>query len=318
MKRTSLSCLALTLPLTLVVAAVGCGSDDDSGGGGAAAEGDHYQYVVATMNPKQTNALDIDGNGKSENQLGALIGFLTVGGFDVQGAVDEAVVRGAALLLADYQATSLSSASNAGFSLYLGDSAAITPAPCTDTTMLSTCGQHLTGTGSFAISAASPRDTQLTGSIAGGIFTGGPGRFSIPVALTGAPIVVNLIGARIRITESTEASIAGILGGAIAQTDIDSNVLPAIKDQLETVLVRDCGAAAARVAPACGCAANSTGAGVIAGFDTAAPQDCTVSIAEIKAQPFVASGLKTDIMVDGMPALSVGIGFTAKKATFAR
>lgn len=309
MKQTSLLCLALTLPL----AAVGCGSDD----GGSGAEGDHYQYVVATMDPKATNALDIDGNGRSENQLGALVGFLTLGGFQVQEAIDEAVVRGQALLLADLQTTSFSAASGAGFALYLGDSAAITPAPCTDDTMLATCGQHLKGTGSFSIASASPRDTVLTGSIAGGIFSGGPGTLSIPVALTGAPIIVKLIGARVKISETTDSSLAGIVGGAIADSEINSNILPAIRDQLETVLTRDCGPLAGRTPASCGCTAGSTGLSIIQGFDIA-PNDCQVTVEEIKNQPLIANGLKADITVDGQPALSVGIGFTAKKATYTR
>lgn len=321
MKRVSLLMMtALTLPLGLA----GCGGSDDEGEDDLGTpEGEHYQSVVATIDPRSNNRLDIDGNGMSENQLGELVNLLTLAEFDVQATIDEAVKKGTALLLADVQTSSFSTSSDtAGVSFYLGDSATAQPAPCTDTANIATCGQHLAGTGSFNIAASSPRDTLLKGKFSAGSFKAGPGKLAIQIALTGEPITINLIGARAQLSSVTADGIGkGILGGAISQTELDSNILPAIAAQFEGLLVRDCGPAGQRaVANSCSCRADTTGLSLVTGtlsFDSA-PQDCTISVAEIKNHTVIRTALKMDIMVDNQPALSVGLGFSTKKATFAR
>lgn len=322
MKRTS---LLMTAALTLPLAMTACGGSDGEGEEDqGTVEGEHYQYVVATIDPRSTNRLDIDGNGMSENKLGDLVGILTLAGFEVQEAIDEAVLKGAAILLADVQTTSFSASATAGVSFYLGDSATAMPPPCTDTTMIATCGKHLAGTGTFNIAATSPRDTLLKGKFAAGTFKAGPGKLAIQIALTGAPITVNLISARAQLSTTTADGIAkGLVGGAISDAELNNNVLPAIEGQLKAVVDRDCGPLADRDTSAngnCSCT-GATGLAVLRGqapFDYAPTRDCQVSVAEIKGHPLLVTALKADIMVEGQPALSVGLGFTAKKATFVR
>jgi hypothetical protein len=302
MKRTSLLSLALLIP----VSAAACGSDD---GGGSTAQGDHYKYVVATLDTRATNKLDIDGNGVSENKLGDLIGLLMVAQFKVQEAVDEAVATGVATLLADVQTTSFTGASGAGVSFYLADTATIMPAPCTDTSMLSTCGQHLKGTGSFTIQAGAPRDTLLTGSIAAGTFKAGPGKIAIQIALTGTPLTVKLINAKAQLSEITADGIGkGLVGGAVTQAELDATVFPGIAMQLTTAL-QSC----TKSDTACTCT-TTTATGIQSNFDS--NKDCKVSPEEVKANPAVSSGLNPDLTIDGQKAVSVVLGFTAKKATF--
>lgn len=328
MNRTSLVSFALAIPL----ASAACGSDDDGDGGGTV-EGTNYRYVVSKLDSKETNRLDIDGDGKTDNKLGALVGLLTAAGFTVQETVDEAVNTGTAVLLADLQTTSFTAAANSGFSIYLGDSATVAPKPCTDPTVLTTCGQHLKGTGTFSVAASAPRDTLLKGSIASGTMKGGPGKIAIQIALTGAPITVNLVSARVQLSEASADAIGkGLLGGGVTQDELNNNLFPAIQGQIKAVIDRDCGPENVRAqvpvpgssppVTACGrsdtmalCVA--TGAAVLApsaGFDTA--RDCKVTIEEIKAQPILANGLKPDIKIDGQDAISVVLGFTAVKAVF--
>lgn len=315
MKRFSLLSFALVLP----VAAVACGSDDDGEGTGEPT-GAHNQYVVSNLNTRSDNRLDIDGKSGAENKLGELVAILS-GGFPIQDTVDEAIERGQAVLLVDVQADSFTAQSAVGVGFYFGDTANITPKPCTDDTMRATCKQHLAGTGSFSIAASAPRNPPLVGPIANGTFTtAASGKLSVQIAVTGAPIAVNLIAAKAQISQITADGIAkGIVGGAISATEMDSNVLPAIQAQLSAVLTRDCGPLADRNPAAnCSCAAQSTGLSLISGnlsFDFA-PKDCNVSVEEIKTQPAIGALLKPDIMIDGQPGLSVGLGFTAKKATF--
>jgi hypothetical protein len=319
--------------LALSVASTACGSDDDSGA--EAPTGEHYGYVVATVDTRATNKLDIDGNGSPENKLGDLLGTLNALKFMVQPAIDAAVASGTVLLLVDVQTTSFSGAGAAGVAFYLGDSATATPAPCTDATMISTCGKHLAGTGTFTLAASSPRDTQLAGPFTGGTLKAGPGAIAIQIALTGAPVVVNLIGARAQISSVTADGIGkGIVGGAISQTELDNSIFPAIQAQLKTVIDDDCGAESVRSLgiaageTVCGktegatftpCAPG-TGATALAAFDAApaggGQKDCKVSIEEIKTNSLVMPFLKPDVMVNGVPGVSVVLGFTAKKATF--
>lgn len=326
MKRFSLLSFALVLP----IAAAACGSDDDGEGTGEEPTGAHNRYVVSTVSARSDNSLDIDGNGSLDNKLGSLVSLLTAGGFEVQETIDAAVVTGQALLLVDVQTESFSSHANAGVSFYLGDSATAMPTPCTDETMLSTCGKHLAGTGTFTIAAGSKRDTELRGAFTGGKLKAGPGSLAIQIALTGAPIVVNLIGARAEISSVTADGIGkGVVGGALTETELNTNVFPAVQAQLKAVVDRDCGPEDERFLMAgttCGrmsggtfTACTGTGAGVLAAaaqFDTGSPRDCKVSIEEIKANPIISSGTKSDVMVNGQPGVSVVLGFTAKKGTF--
>lgn len=330
MTRYSLLSFALALPL----ASTACGSDDD--GGSEEPTGTHYGYVVATVDPRSSNKLDIDENGASENKLGDLVGLLTAGGFDVQEAIDDAVLSGTALLLVDVQTESFTSAKAAGAAFYLGDSATAMPTPCTDTTMITTCGKHLAGTGSFTIAAGSSRDTKLAGPLTSGTLkTDAGGKLAIQIALTGAPIKVNLVGARAQLSSITADGIGkGLVGGAVTEAELNSNVFPEIQKQLKFVIDRDCGAESVRSlgtptggsSMVCGKTEGSvftpcvdTGAGVLAAaaqFDNATPRDCKVTVEEIKANPIIMSGLKSDVTIDGAPGVSVVLGFTAKKATF--
>lgn len=324
MKSSSLLCLALMTPLAA------CGSDDDSG----PAEGDHYRYVVSSLSTSSSNKLDLDGNGRTENKLGELLGSLAPF-FAIQETIDEALLKGTVLLLADLQTTSFSAAGSAGFSVYLGDAATAAPAPCTDINVLTTCGQHLQGTGTFTVAATSPRDAQLTGPFASGTMKAGPGKLSLQLALTGTPVTVSLLGARAQISEASADGIErGIVGGGISQAELDSVILPAVAAQMKVVIDRDCGPEAERVlgrvtpqsAEECGrmpvggafTACTSTGAtllGAATGFD-AAPRDCKITAADLKASALLGQALTPDITIDGQQAISAVIGFKAKKGTF--
>lgn len=318
MKSSSLLCLALMTPLAA------CGSDDGSG----PAEGDHYRYVVSSLSTSSNNKLDLDGNGRTENKLGELLGSLAPF-FAIQETIDEALLKGTVLLLADLQTTSFSSAGSAGFSVYLGDAATVTPTPCTDINTLATCGQHLQGTGSFSVAATSPRDAQLTGPFAGGTMKAGPGKLSLQLAFTGTPVTVSLLGARAQISEASADGIErGIVGGGISQAELDSVILPAVAAQMKVVIDRDCGPEAERTLSGATCgrmpvggaftACTSTGATLLSaatGFD-AAPRDCKITTADLKASALLGQALTPDITIEGQQAISAVIGFKTKKGAF--
>lgn len=333
MKRYSLLSFALALPF----AAVACGGSDDEGEGGGTPEGEHYRYVVNTISASGDNKLNIDGMGGSENKLGGLVPALEafLGAGSVKAAIDEAVLSGNSLLLVDLQTSSFSASGTAGLQVYLGDQATAMPRPCIDTTMLSTCGQHLMGTGTFSIAAGSPRNAALTGSFKGGTLEGGPGKITIPIALTGAPLNVNLVSAKMQLRTVTADGIGqGLLGGALLESELTGSLLPQIHGQLETLLVRDCGPAATRVKGDVGgtmvCGNNAggtftacvgTGAGLLSATANAALMfdtdgDCKIALEAVTNNMLIKSLLSPDLTIDGQRAVSVVIGFSAKKGTF--
>jgi hypothetical protein len=216
------------------------------------------------------------------------------------------------ILLASVTSTDLTSAIHVPLQEHLG--ADPVPAPCVDPQQVSTCGQHLKGTGMFALAPSSPPDEVMTGKITAGRYAGGPGKAILPLSLSaGDPVLVHLIGARAELPSVTDAGFtAGVLGGGIPATEVDGVLLPAMRDSMNAEIARDC---PAPTSPDCGCAWLSAGAGDIALFDKA-PADCTISLDEITSNLLIKTLLAPDLIVDGIPALSVGVGISAVPATF--
>lgn len=307
--------LAALVPISLVA----CGGSD----GQPVPTGMHYHYVankvfVPTSSTESREfGLDLNGDGTVDNQLGATLAALkSQANFDIQATIDDAVNKGSIILLVDFQSKSFTSSSAAGIQVFLGQNPM--PAPCNGSAD-TTCGHHLTGTGSFDLDPNGPTNAALAGKIVGGTFTGGPGDLSLQIALGGTmPIQLNLIGARAKASSISETGIGSgtsggvIFAGAITKDDIDTKILPAIAPQLETTIMRDCNMLTAP--PGCGCTANSTGATIISFFDS--NKDCMVTTDELKNNSLVMSLLQPDVTIDGKMALSLGIKATAVTGTF--
>lgn len=289
---------------------------DSPGDAPAMPSGTHYHYVIDHVLWPATNAqaraygFDLNGDGTIDNQLGSVAAALASQGMDVQAAQDLAVARGTSLMLADVQADDLTTASDAGFTLYQGTNP--NPPPCNgagDTV----CGHHLTGTASFDV-AAMPRDTPLVGPIASGHYTGGPGHLSVQLSIAGsAPVTTTLLGAHATLQPTATGITQGTIGGGIPATDIQTQVYPAMMTSFNAVVQRDCTALTSP--PQCGCATSSTGATLISLFDTQTP-DCSISLAEIENNSLVQSLFQPDVTIEGQQALSVGVAVTAVGATF--
>lgn len=314
------------LLFSLVLPFAACGGGDE---GTPTPEGMHYTYVASSVLVPTTNneareyGLDLgssDSNepdGTVDNQLGMVLGTLASQGFEVQTAVDEAVADGSIILLADFQTTSFSSAGGAGLAIKLGDKATAMPVPCTDPANIATCGQHLKGTGTFTVSAASPANAVVVGKVAGGTFSGGPGEISLQIALGGSPLTLDLKGARAKATGMSETGMTSvILAGSLLKTDLDTKVIPAIHAQLQPLIMRDC---TSTTPPDCGCMTGSTGKTILNLFDTT-PKDCSVTVDEIKNNSLINSLLAPDVCstdsCDAPDALSLGLKATAVKGTF--
>lgn len=318
-KRSSI-CIVGALSLGLVACG---GGDDDDGGGTEDPNGTNHTYVVATLNlpenaaEAQTLGLDIDGkaNDGVDNQLGMVLGSIgaLAPDLDLQTAVDEQIAQGDIILLTNLKATDLVNASGVGLHVHLGDNP--NPPACADANDM-VCGKHLTGTASFDIATGSPPDATLVGRIMAGKFTGGPGTVTLQIALSGGvPIDLPLQKARAELNGVTATGwTSGKIGGAVSQTDINTNVIPAIGNTVRSSFDETCDVGG--TAPGCGCVAGETGETVKNLFDKT-PADCTITDAEVMA---VVSGFLTpDIDNDGdgtNDSLSLGIGVTGVAGTF--
>lgn len=319
--------------LALPMIACGGGGEDQP-----TPEGPHYGFVANKLSVPTNNnqarefGLDLNNDKTVDNQLGMVLGTLAGQGFDVQGTIDKAIAEASIILLVDFQSSSFDSTSAAGLSVKLGD--VETPTACAAGEMYlcklangmecdagatgctcSGCGKHLDGNGSFTVSASSPTDALVAGKIVGGTFTGGPGNVTLKIALGSAEgIELDLIGARAKATGISETGMQSvIIGGALSKSDLDTKVIPAIHQQLVPLVAEDC----PNNPPTadCGCMTGSTGKTVLNLFDTM-PKDCALTVDEIKNNTLIQSLLASDVKIDGVDALSLGIKATAVKGTF--
>lgn len=307
-------------PALLVAAAIAAAACSGGGGGSSGPTGSHTHYVIdsmtlpATSVQSSTFALDLDGDGNADNALGNLLtAFVSASSIDVQSPTDLAIVQGDTILLGDLQATSLTSAKHAGFRLYEG--ANPNPAPCVSPTNLSTCGQHLQGTGTFDVAAGTDPSEFVEGNIVAGTLDAGPGKLHLIVSLLGVPLDLHLQEAKVHLGGITATAVgAGVLGGAIAETDIHDQFFPGAQVVFSQIVGRDCTGGGP---PQCGCLGGTPGAALIGIFDT--DHDCAISLAEVQSNGTFQTLLAPDLDVDGdgtAESLSAGVGFTAVSATF--
>lgn len=284
----------------------------------------HHGYVVATAkvpaNDTQVREFGIDLgsrtsatlDGRIDNALGTALSTLTALMFDIQGTIDDAVDQGSLLLLIDFQTADFNNHDAAGFGIKFG--ANPVPPACngdTDTT----CRRHLSGTGQFTVAADSPTDALIAGEIANGTFTGGPGDITLQIAIgSTTPIKMDLKHARVTATGISDSGITSAnVGGLLLQSDLMTQVGPAIQAEVTSIIARDCTGSGAN----CGC--TGTGAAVITALDTM-PADCMVSVTELLEFPLVKQVLQPDSCTQescsAPDSLSFGVRVTAVKGTF--
>ena len=317
--------LAMITSLTLFGA---CSSSDDDGETPVPIDpaGTHTQYVVdslkvPTTGPESTQLgvnLDKDDRNRIDNALGQVLSALaTAGSFDIQGAVDEPIQRGEVIVMMNIQSTSLTTAAGVGSWVFLGDNAA--PAPC-ENDQDETCGKHLQGDATFNLHMDSPKNSHVVGQLINGKFTTQTaGKVSLELSLIegGTAIRLDLIGAHIEFQVDDDGLVNGKLAGAVEDEDLNTNILPGLVDVIEMTFAEVCTGDAA---PCCDEATDEgkTGNQVYSFFDQ--NDDCRVDLDELKTNSTIAAVLSPDIDLldnDGKnDSLSLGVGFTAKKASF--
>ena len=276
----------------------------------------HYVVDKVSLPANNTQAraygLDLNNDQTVDNQLGMVIATLSGMGLDSQAAMNKSIDQGDSIMLGNLGALDFTTDAMSTFTIVQGENPM--PSPCANAqdTM---CRKHLAGTGSFSLKPSAPIDPALMGMIAAGKLTAGPGHLTIQFTMAYSPsITVTLIGARVELM-TTKTSLMGKLGGAISQADIDSKVLPAMRDGFQAKVGQDCTMLTSP--PMCGCAQNSSGKTMLGLFDTS-PKDCNISVTEVQNNSLIVSLLAPDVTVENKQALSFGVGITAVPGGFAQ
>lgn len=272
-----------------------------------------HRYIVSQLNVPTTNnqarefGLDLNGDTAVDNQLGMILGTFAGQGFDTQGAATATIDRGTNLMLAELRADALTQSTlPSTFTIFKG--ANPSPPACADASD-TTCRRHLTGTASFQVAADSAHDAPLTGAIVAGVFSGGPGHLQLVTTVMGTtPVALNLIGARVKLQMLTNGTIgSGVIAGGVTQSDLDTKVYPQLQMAAMMAVTSDCTNPAAAD---CGCAAGSQGKTFVNLYDTA-PKNCAITVDEIKNNSLTMSLFAPDVMLEGQPALSLGLKISA-------
>ena len=330
----------LASAMSLTVAA--CGGGDDDPGEPPMQEavdpaGTDTTFVVdelllpTTATQANMFGLNLDGDdqGRPDNALGSILSTLaSQSDGDLQGSVDTQINDGGIIMLANVKATDLTMATGVGMWIYLGENPSVDPCDDIDDMI---CGNHFETNTTFDISADSPTDALVAGTVLGGQFTGGPGQITVELSLIeGSSLKLDLIGAQIEVQQmSATGLLSGKIGGAITKKALDTTVLPTLVDFMADTFADDC----TGTAPPC-CDDGSTGQTLMDLFDE--DDSCDVDLEELQNNSLISSLLAPDVDLLDCPtpdsdpddctffprvdevkdALSLGIGFSAVPATF--
>ncbi len=249
------------------------------------------QLVVNTLTlPKSGTqfAVDLDGNGKKDNQLGNILGALAAfipAKNSPQSQIDAQIKQGSLLLLFDLLAKSIVNATTLTLKMYLGAD------------LDSNAADNFSGTEEFGISSSSPTNLSMPGKITNGVMNAGPGTMTVPIPLGTTPTNVSLKKAQATGTLKSTGLTAGQINGAIPFTDVNSKLIPAMATMLNDQYTTTTDTTLKNLLKTL--------------FDPNG--DGKITAKEITGNLLIGIFLKADVDTDGdkkMDAMSVGMGFT--------
>jgi hypothetical protein len=335
MKRTIISLFSL-VPLAFGA----CGGSGTSSGDCTASGGSNKaQYVVnSVMVPEQRSdyAIDLNGDGRVDNQLGNIIGALTGQGLDVQSGVNMATADGTLVLLMSEASTDAT---------FQSDNCATSVVQIGQ----STTNPDFSGTGTFAVDTSQQGGT-FNGPIKVGKFSSAPPAttkdpvtvaIELPLVAGATPVLLKVQGAHLQYTVSGGMITGGQLNGGIKSSDVQMSIIPSVADILSGKLMNDNPQTSTdmqiasifdnggKADPACSAGtcqnpAYGTRPGMCAAAKDNIIDTCEVSTAGLiqnvlapDVQLFDASGnYAPNAMNTTKDSLSIGLAFTAVGAKF--
>ena len=257
-------------------------------------------------------AVDVDGDGKPEDQFGGVVGFLKTAGFNLQTNIDSTIAVGDGLNLLSLASIDKTFMMDNGAQLTMYTALAQNP-------------PDFTGSGTFAIDKTVPKGV-LNGDLENSYFLSldplsipSPATVYIHLVLAHlqnmTPVAINmpLVGARIQLTNQGMGMWQGQLNGGLHQTDIDTILIPGLTMALDET----------EQEPGCPMECQQ----VKAQFDT--NMDGHVTLEEVRNNILVQTLLKPDVQLFDMngkwhptvgapnaDSISIGVGFNAVGASF--
>jgi hypothetical protein len=288
------------------VAACGGGGNTETGPSSVVTGSQHSRsssHTITLPTSATDAALDLNGDGKPDDQLGSIIGALAAVMLDPQAAIDASTTSGAVLMLFDEVSTDATqqNAQHAGITLQIANQPATPPS--------------YDGSDTFTANLEYV-PAQFFGGITSGVFTSNPPATAmtpvtftllLPLVLGQPPLILPITAGALSYSD-VGGVLTGQLNGAIKQTDVDNTIIPAVATLLNNELHMP------NPSPE------------IAAFDTNG--DGTITAAEVMNNPIISSVIKADVQLfqngtyDPNPAntapdsLSIGLKLTAVQATF--
>jgi len=293
------------------------------------------QYVANTLTvplDRMQFGMDLNGDGKADNQLGNIIGALSANNLNTQDGVDQSVCKGSVVLLMTTTSgdTTFQSDDSSGAFINVGK-----PFAYADTNMDSKCGAgdaapKYDGTDTFMKDTTSFQGAQFAGRITNGLYSSNnPATTTHPVSIDlqlplvsgAAPVTLNIIGAHVQFRVSNGKIMSGQINGAIKGTDVTNTIIPNVAMLLDSRVMAN--------------PMGSTEKQILQIFDIGCTghmeykMDGKIETCEVSDNSIIKNVLNPDVqMFDAggnykpnpanttKDSLSLGLGFTAVKAAF--
>ncbi len=252
---------------------------------------------------------DLDGQGGIDNQLGQELADFSALGVNVQRALEQSVATGKQVLLVDLCAADLKNVAAASFRVSVGRYLGPTWDPVV----------AFSGNGEFARDPT--RGAILDGVIRNRLGQFGPGAVDLPVALVAGaePLHLTLQSAQVfavAIAEGGRRIDGARVCGGLSEPDISAQVIPAMAQLLVQRIAQGGDLAVQLCATFDGahrCAPDAASCGRFSAGAAGPPTDC-IRPSELETNATASAAIRPDVVVDGLPLMSFGIGFSAVPA----
>ena len=345
MKRAS-----LISALAMAGALAGCGGDSGTGSMSQAnctpTSGMEGQFVTNALTvPQQRSdyAIDLNGDGKADNQLGNIIGALTAQNLNTQMGVDQAVQMGNVILLLDQKGASLTDDMCNSVTVSVGN--------------MTTSPPKYDGTDTFTVNSGVSGGT-FFGKISAGAFSSTPPATAttptnltveLPLIAGATPVELDIAGGHLQFTAAAGGLMKGQINGAIKETDVQNKIIPNVAMLLNMKIMQNSGNASTNqqilsifdtggtddpTMPS-GCMMGMNGAPSCKGVDgkCGIAGDGIIQVCEVATNSIIKNVLAPDVQMfdssgnykpnpmsctasKSCDSLSLGLGFTAVKASF--
>jgi hypothetical protein len=277
--------------------------------------------------------MDLNGDGKTDNQLGNIIGALIAQNLNTQEGVNTSIAEGNLVLLFQANANSLDASDCASVDAAVGNSIVAPAMP------------DFSGNGMFTKNNAIGGGT-FRGKITGGVFNSNspvttmmPTELTIALPLAGStPVNLKITGAHLQYTKSGDGVMKGQLNGAIKSEDVQKEIIPNVAKLLSDRItaepnnptnmmvlnIFDTGGADEGCMGGCNNSMNAQPGEAACGIKTDKKiQTCEVSTNSIiknvlapDVQLFQGGVYKPNMANTTKDSLSLGLAFTGVKASF--